>query len=382
MYGRFFLLVTLGFLLGWTPLVPASDLLPSRNKIDGWLNKLGANSRFDTNKTVDWGVIPGPFYTPELGLGLGAAVAGIYRPDKSNSQTQNSTISLSGYVGARGAVGITVQNYSFLADDDWRFFLDGSLNNTPTYYWGQGFSAGKHNGNKQRYTSREFTLRPELFRKIAPALWAGVGLSFASEHAARIENKGTGPLVYAAGGASTDNVGASLSVDYDTRDFVPNPRHGQMARLRYTHYSPEMGGNARFDEYEARYGLYRSIAANSVLAWEVDGHFTQGDVPWTLLPALGGDRRMRGYYEGRYRDRNVVSSQLEYRRKLDWRHGIVGWIGSGTMSERMSKLGAGEWLPSMGVGYRFEFKPRMNVRLDYGIGKRSSGFYFQVGEAF
>ena len=39
-------------------------------------------------------------------------------------------------------------------------------------------------------------------------------------------------------------------------------------------------------------------------------------------------------------------------------------------------------LPSAGVGYRFEFKPRVNVRLDYGIGKGSSGFYFQVGEAF
>ncbi|MGG5841898.1 hypothetical protein ACQT31_07120, partial [Klebsiella pneumoniae] len=25
---------------------------------------------------------------------------------------------------------------------------------------------------------------------------------------------------------------------------------------------------------------------------------------------------------------------------------------------------------------------RVNVRLDYGIGKGSSGFYFQVGEAF
>ncbi|MDI8083742.1 hypothetical protein MJN69_28740, partial [Salmonella enterica subsp. enterica serovar Kentucky] len=42
----------------------------------------------------------------------------------------------------------------------------------------------------------------------------------------------------------------------------------------------------------------------------------------------------------------------------------------------------GKGLPSAGVGYRFEFKPRVNVRLDYGVGKASSGFYFQVGEAF
>lgn len=52
------------------------------------------------------------------------------------------------------------------------------------------------------------------------------------------------------------------------------------------------------------------------------------------------------------------------------------------MGPSLSSLNNDRWLPSAGVGYRFEFKPRVNVRLDYGIGKGSSGFYFQVGEAF
>ncbi|MCD5882473.1 hypothetical protein LB411_37150, partial [Klebsiella pneumoniae] len=56
--------------------------------------------------------------------------------------------------------------------------------------------------------------------------------------------------------------------------------------------------------------------------------------------------------------------------------------GAGTMGPSLSSLNNGRWLPSAGVGYRFEFKPRVNVRLDYGIGNGSSGFYFQVGEAF
>ncbi len=64
------------------------------------------------------------------------------------------------------------------------------------------------------------------------------------------------------------------------------------------------------------------------------------------------------------------------------RHGIVARAGAGTMGPSMDSLNDGRWLPSAGVGYRFEFKPRVNVRLDYGIGKGSSGFYFRVGEAF
>ena len=46
----------------------------SREKIDGWLQHLGASDKFDASKGIDWGVMPGPFYTPELGLGIGTAV--------------------------------------------------------------------------------------------------------------------------------------------------------------------------------------------------------------------------------------------------------------------------------------------------------------------
>ncbi|VTM39050.1 outer membrane protein/protective antigen OMA87 [Klebsiella quasipneumoniae] len=52
----------------------------SREQIDGWLQHLGASDKFDASKGIDWGMMPGPFYTPELGLGIGTAVVGLYRP--------------------------------------------------------------------------------------------------------------------------------------------------------------------------------------------------------------------------------------------------------------------------------------------------------------
>lgn len=39
-------------------------------------------------------------------------------------------------------------------------------------------------------------------------------------------------------------------------------------------------------------------------------------------------------------------------------------------------------LPNYGVGLRFEFKHRMNIRIDYGFGKGTSGFVVQFAEAF
>ncbi|EMH0682132.1 TPA: BamA/TamA family outer membrane protein [Klebsiella aerogenes] len=354
----------------------------SREEIDGWLQNLGASDKFDASKGIDWGVMPGPFYTPELGLGLGTAVVGMYRPDPSDAISQNSTLTLSGYVSSTGAFGLSVKNYAFFDNDLWRIFVEGSMANTPTYYWGQGFHAGDKDNDKEKYTAQVLTLRPMVYRQLIDNVYLGAGWSLAAQNAdemdhddlPKIENTPQGPSVFSSG--------ASIDINWDDRDFVPNPRKGQYANFRYTHYAPGLGSDTRFDEFRLHYSRYQALSDKSVLAWEADGTFTQGDVPWSMMPLLGSDERMRGYYQGRYRDKNVVSSQLEYRRQLTWRHGVVAWVGAGTMGPSIDSLNDGRWLPSAGVGYRFEFKPRVNIRLDYGVGKGSSGFYFQVGEAF
>lgn len=360
----------------------AQAALPSRGEVDGWLQKLGASDSFDAKKGIDWGVMPGPFYTPELGLGIGTAVVGMYRPDPNDTVSQNSTLTLSGYFSSTGAFGVTLQNYSFFAEDDWRFFLNGALSNTPTYFWGQGFTAGDNDSQKQQYTAQVLDLRPTLYRRLAPNVYFGVGWTLNAQHAGEIDDNDPPNIQQTADGASILSSGGSVELSWDDRDFVPNPRRGQYASVRYTRFTPQTGSDTRFDQYQLHYSRYHSLDDNNVLAWELDGAFTQGDVPWSMMPLLGSNQRMRGYYEGRYRDKNVVSGQLEYRRKLDWRHGVVAWLGAGTMGPSFHALDDGRWLPSAGIGYRFEFKPRVNVRLDYGIGKGSNGFYFQVGEAF
>ncbi|MGL4978357.1 MAG: hypothetical protein ACRC5U_02065 [Plesiomonas sp.] len=39
--------------------------------VDDLLADLGASDSWDESKRIDWGVLPGPFYNPELGVGMG-----------------------------------------------------------------------------------------------------------------------------------------------------------------------------------------------------------------------------------------------------------------------------------------------------------------------
>lgn len=91
---------------------------------------------------------------------------------------------------------------------------------------------------------------------------------------------------------------------------------------------------------------------------------------------------MGGYFLGQYRDRNVVMAQVEYRLHIAGRQGMVFWAGTGAIAPKPDELASAHWLPNAGIGYRFEFKPRVNVRLDAGFGRRTRGVYLQINEAF
>ncbi len=359
-----------------------ADILPDRQKIDGWLNALGGNNQVDECKKMDWGVLPGPFYTPEMGVGIGAAVVGLYRPDRTDHISQTSSLGLSGFGSATGAFGLNFTNYNFLAHDQWRLFVSGTLNNTPTYYWGTGYNAGKNDSNKEKYYSQEFDIRPRLLYRVTDATYMGLGWNFSSLNARHPDMGAKRYFDQSVGGRSVISSGVSAYFSYDTRDFLPNARHGKAFEIIYTYFSPTLGSDHRFHTTQFQFSIYHPLSAKTVLAFDNYARFSSGDVPWNQLSRLGNGQRMRGYYEGRYRDNNIFTSQLELRHKLDWRHGIVGWIGTGTLGDSPSLWKAKHWLPSVGVGYRFEFKPRMNIRLDFGVGQDSTGFYFQVGEAF
>lgn len=354
--------------------------LPDRQKIDQWLAQLGGENNFDPHKAIDWGVLPGPFYTPELEMGIGVALVGLYQADNINSKL--STLSLSGFGSSTGAFGLTFSNYTYLANDSWRFYLTGALNNVPTYYWGKGYDEGRIKKHLGEYRSQALHLTPTLLRQITQNTYLGLGWDYTHADTAEPDNAFMQYMEQHRLPLQATSSGLSVRFTYDTRDFLPNAHQGQAFDISYTHYSPDTGSNNRFSATQVQYNYYLPVTESATFAFDAYTRLTSGDVPWSQLSKLSNGHQMRGYYEGRYQDNHVFSSQIEYRQKLNWRHGIALWAGSGTLSDNARDLGKGHWLPSFGVGYRFEFKPKMNVRLDLGIGKGSTGFYFQVGEAF
>jgi hypothetical protein len=120
------------------------------------------------------------------------------------------------------------------------------------------------------------------------------------------------------------------------------------------------------------------------MAFQVHGRFNYGNdvIPWIRLASTGNQGMGRGYFFGQYRDNNVMETQLELRQRLIWRLGVVAWVGAINIFRDFNHIYMNHTLPTYGFGLRWEFKPRVNVRVDWGFTKTGNSIVFNIGEAF
>ncbi|MGI9895322.1 BamA/TamA family outer membrane protein [Vibrio natriegens] len=354
--------------------------------LEDLLLELGADGQFDPEKGVDWSVMPGPFYTPEKKFGIGVSAVGLYKPDINDMDSQPSSITINGFGSINGAYGISINNANYLKNDQYRLFVDAELTDSPDVFHGFGVDAGMHN-ERVDYNRRSYSASITGMTRILPNTYLGMGLSFSHNEASNAKQENTNtPWIgddFAEFPETQRNIGGLLSVTYDSRDFALNASKGRLIELEYQNFSTELGSDNDFERVRFNYSDYHALSLiPGVLAWQVRAESNFGDVSWDQMAMLGGAEALRGYEQGQYRDRNMLISQVEYRQPLSGRHGMVYWLGAGTLAEEFDQLGQDKWLYSVGVGYRFEIKQRVNLRLDMGFGNDQSGFYFAINEAF
>ena len=96
---------------------------------------------------------------------------------------------------------------------------------------------------------------------------------------------------------------------------------------------------------------------------------------------------MRGYYLGRFRDKNLIAGQVEYRIlpfSFSKRVGASVFMSIGQVFGDDRSLKWGQFLPAGGAGLRFLIFPEKDIytRLDMAFTAEGSGIYFFIGEAF
>lgn len=334
-------------------------------------------------KKMDFTFVAGPSYSSKTSLSIGVLAAGLYRIDRRDSLSSPSNVSLFGNVSISGYYYAGISGNTFFKKNRHRIDYELGFRSQPSLFWGLGYDAAMNNPDG-KYTAKKYQVDVQYKYALVRSLYAGGTLSFNHTRA-----KDLSTPEYLNGQESKYTVtGIGTFLEYDSRDIVTQPFSGWYVGISGIIY-PKGLSNCKNTLWrvEVTVDKYQELWRDAVLAIDLYGEFNSFKTPWTMNAMLGGNFRMRGYYEGHFNDLDMITAQVELRQRIFNRIGAVVWGGAGNVFPSFRKFDWSKTLPNYGIGLRWELKTRMNVRFDYGFGKKVQGklinsFIMSINEAF
>ena len=354
------------------------------------------------NGTLSLLPIPVLFYQAETGFGygLGALLSGRFSAD---TLTRPSNARVQYWTTTKGQSLIQLVHSVYTPGE--KFYLNGEISayNILLYYYGKGSGATSANESETEY--KLFIINQRVQKQIAPKLFFGAqyrltNITGVSSPAKTTDNNATSIFYNDTRMTERERHDTRISglgpvITYDTRDVPLAAFRGDLLDFGATFNGTGLGSDYRFVRYQLDARHFQPITSTkTILALQFLGQFHTGDVPFRELAGLGANlggtlynnaNLLRGIYEQRFRDRQMVMFQAELRQKLFWRIDGAVFGGVGNVNQYIDKFNLSDTKYAGGAGIRFNFlrRDRVNLRLDYAGGTGSKpGILFAIGEAF
>lgn len=360
---------------------------------------LRAQENTDTMHRRSFFPLPVVTYSPEKGLEIGAAMLYSFYTGK-NPVLRNSTINLVPSVTTEKQWKIDLKTDIWTDANNWHFKSNLRYHDFPFYFYGLGDTT--RNASKSMVDNRRYKVQLEAERRIRGHFYAGLSLLFQHDDYSVRENKGIYPEMALADKDGGYVTFIGVTGIFDNRDNQNYTTRGTWLRLNVA-YAPGFLSKRELWKIDAQGRQFFPLSRKSTLGLNGLFNSLQGSVkPFYLLPEMGNDLIMRGYYTGRYRDQNYLALQAEYRYFLDpgipvniWflhmqpKFALAAFGGAGAVFNNRD-IGLAHFKPSYGLGVRWFYDEgaRLTIRVDYGWGEkrpgesRQSGLYLSLAEAF
>lgn len=247
----------------------------------------------------------------------------------------------------------------------------------PESYWGRGIQTTDE--DEIKIDADRIEIDNTLLRRIKGHFYGGARVKY---HKADVKSADDSTFFFTVPDKNKA-FGGGVVLLYDSRDNPINATNGMRIYLSGMSFV-EGYKKLDFQRLDADIRWYQKIFRHHVFAIQAISGNTGGDVPFRMLPLMGNENIMRGYYEGRYRDQHLAAMQGELRLRVwNW-IGATAFAGTGTVFNKSTKMNTMSFLPNYGLGLRIRLdkKDNVNLRFDYGMGKDADGFYVSFGEAF
>ena len=328
-----------------------------------------------------WSILPLPTLgsSPETGFYGGAVALVTARPWDSARQ---SSLEVEGTLTAERQRVLTTDLRLFTPGDRVLVQVDLAAMRFPEDWWGVGPDTPASAREGYDADRLELALEP----LVRPAASFFVGPSVQVQRMGRVRPApggllASGSVPGASGGTSS---GAGLAAVWEGRAVPVTPAAGEAyGALRTLGFGRATGSDFAFSRTELDLRAYLGLGPG-LFALQGFAQLHGGRPPFRMLGLLGGDSLQRGFYQGRYRDRQLLAGQAEVRMPVWWRLGLVAFGSLGAVSPSLSGFRGAPLRGSGGGGLRIRVDDDegTSLRMDLAVAQGSLAFYVSFGEAF
>jgi len=247
-----------------------------------------------------------------------------------------------------------------------------------------GIGSGARYANREYYTKEPLEFSAAFGRAFTPHIIEEIKLKYRRVDSYHVTQGGmlwwqSAPLF-----PSRVSYGsAALTLRYDTRDSFMNPGRGLVLEGE-VEYSPPLSANdVTFTRAAATVQTFSTLFyPKTVLALRGQTQMIEGDdLPLQVLLPLGGGSTLRGSPQDRYLDKVVAVANAELRFPFYRRLGGTLALDAGKVWDAPRAMNLRGWVYNPTAGLRL-YMNNFVVRADVGLGKETTGFYFNFGHAF
>ena len=331
-------------------------------------------------------IYPTLAYAPETSWEIGISSLFVYYA-KGDTSNRLSEIDGFSFLTLENQFGIWFDHALYSDRDKWFFLGRIRVQSFPLKYHGIGMDTPKE--ALALVDANQLIIKERVLREIKKNFYGGLEFDYHRlSRVAFIDSPEAPAYELPLGNEGSRNIGIGLGLVYDDRKNVLNVRNGNFTELAYLRYFPALS-SFEFNTIILDTRFFRPVGKRNVLAWQFLGQFNTGDVPFNQLALMGGESIMRGYYLGRFRDKNQLATQAEFRMLplplgFTDRLGAAAFAGTATVFPDFSNLSLQKAVWSAGGGLRFLLFPKKDIytRFDVAFTQEGSGFYLFIGEAF
>ncbi|MBW1893149.1 MAG: BamA/TamA family outer membrane protein [Deltaproteobacteria bacterium] len=364
----------------------AEEALPTNDKTSSATHQDDATHQaeeeFQAEDFQEWAFFPVIASETETGLQLGGLAVRFFKPESNEFRTSTIDFVAFGTVNQQYYTGVTSDFY--LKRDLYHLNLTANGRFWPANFYGIGNDTTEE--DKKLFESTGLDTRIVFERKFIDLLYAGVLYKFRNSWIEPESPESEGVLqnesLTGAEGGLRSGLGITLSLD--TRDNVNDARDGTFIKADALYFEDSFGSDFDYSLYTLDMRQFITLARVTGLGIRGYVQLMRGDIPFQDLSSPNGYNILRGLENGRYRDRDMIAFQAEWRFPIYKRFGGTVFMETAQVAEDLSDIHNDGWTSGAGVGLRYaiNYSEKFNTRIDFSWVDGGFGLTIGMREAF